>query len=68
MNKEKVYIAPSAQMLILAPVEELADVSWQFSSWKDGFFSKNGTDAPYSGVGIQGTLKDWAEDGYKLNS
>lgn len=66
MNKEKVYIAPSAEMLILAPVEELAGVSWS-GSWKaDGFFRKDDNN-PYSGVAINGNLADWAEDGYTYN-
>lgn len=66
MNKEKVYTAPSAEMLILVPQENLA--AWEFgnSSWKikNGYFSGENT---ASGVAINGTMTDWAEDGYTLN-
>lgn len=69
MNREKVYTAPSAEVVLLMPAEELAG-TWGFNehSWHDGFFTtKDANDNPASGVGIYGGSYKWAEDGYTYN-
>lgn len=71
MNNIKVYTAPSAEMLLLVPVETLAASDWGFNSW-NGKWHQNTTFSQdtASGVGIvNGGLgtSAWAEDGYTLN-
>jgi len=68
MNKRKVYIAPEAEVILLAPAEGLAAWDWSFESkWQSGYFKKNGV---LSAVGIiNGGIEDepngiWSEDGF----
>ena len=66
MNREKVYTAPSAEVVLLMPAEELAG-TWGFNehSWHAGFFTTDDSN-PTSGVGVIYSDK-WPEDGYTYN-
>ena len=69
MNHIKVYSAPSAEVMLLVPTEDLA-ASWIFNQkgWKEnGLFQQSQTD-PMSGVAINGGFPNWTEDGYTLNN
>ena len=71
MKNRKVYTAPSAELLLLAPAETLAANSqWGYGSW-NGLWKNQGTfsQGKASGVGIvNGGLNEstWADDGYTL--
>lgn len=70
MNNIKVYTAPSAEMLLLVPVETLAASEWGFGKWNGGTWHSGTFKDTASGVGIvNGGLgtSAWAEDGYTLN-
>ena len=68
MNREKVYTAPSAEMLLIVPAEELAgNGTWGCRGWHKNEIFKTEGDNPASGLGVfQGNY--WAEDGYTLNN
>ena len=73
MNKRKVYAAPEAEMILLAPVEGLAAWDWDFKSnwqntWHSGYFKKDGV---LSAVGIINGGQEtpagiWEEDGFVI--
>ena len=74
MNRqEKIYTAPSAEMLLLVPKERLAAFDWKFSDqkWYNGYIpatnAANGASAVgivNGGLGIENSA--WAEDGYTI--
>ena len=66
MNREKVYTAPSAEVVLLMPAEELTAGKWGFDQWHAGFFTTDDSN-PTSGVGVIYSDK-WPEDGYTYNS
>lgn len=52
MNKKKVYTAPVAEVILLAPCEGIAAWDWKFeNSWKNGYFPRSEKQL-YSAVGI----------------
>jgi len=72
MDKRKVYTAPEAEMILLAPVEGLAAWDWNFkTNWQNTWH--NGLNAAGSAVGIINggagldENKDfWGEDGFVI--
>ena len=68
MKNRKVYTAPSAELLLLAPAETLAANSqWGYNNWS-GLWKNQGTfsQGNASGVGIV-VSSEWEEDdGYTL--
>ena len=67
MNCKKFYIAPSAEMLMLVPCEQLAAKDWGFNStWENGYFTFNSSNRTASGVGIKGGYYDPDDDGYTI--
>ena len=71
MNKKKVYTAPAAEVILLAPAETLASWDWSFNSvWKSGYEGLSETNI-FSAVGIinggAGLNESiWAEDGFVI--
>ena len=72
MNNRKVYTAPTAEVVLLAPAETLAAWDWSFNSvWKSGYVQGSGN--VYSAVGIinggaglDGDSGLWPEDGFVI--
>ena len=71
MNNRKVYTAPAAEVVLLAPVETLAAFDWNFDNvWKNGYVS--GTDVFSAvgiingGAGLDGDSGFWEEDGFVI--
>ena len=68
MNQTKIYTAPSADVVLMVPCEQIAAKDWKFgSTWHDGYFTFGTAPNTASGVGIQDdfTYTEGA-DGYTI--
>ena len=57
LNNRKEYLPPLAEVILLAPCEELAVIEWKFgfgSTWKNGYYPKDENSA--SGIAMNGTF------------
>ena len=63
MSKKMKYVPPTAELILLAPCENLAFDDWAFgNAWRDQW-GKFKDDAKGSGVAFGGTFEKYGTDG-----
>ena len=66
-DTRKEYVPPTAEIILLAPKEQLSALDWTFQgyAWKDDGYKVAGNGVA-SAVAVNGGfgLDDWAEDGF----